>query len=88
MNPFFKGNGPAKMSQRAINPQAVNTVKGMLQNLRSVQNPEAVINTLADKNPMLGNVMRMIGGRDPKQVFFEECQRQGIDPNEIINMLR
>lgn len=88
MNPFFKGNEPAKMSQSALNPQAVNTVKGMLQNLRSVQNPEAVINTLASKNPMLGNVMRMIGGRDPKQVFFEECQRQGIDPNEIINMLR
>lgn len=88
MNPFFKGNGPAKMSQSTLNPQAVNTVKGMLQNLRSVQNPEAVINTLANKNPLLGNVMRMIGGRDPKQVFFEECQRQGIDPNEIINMLR
>lgn len=88
MNPFFKGNGPAKMSQGALNPQAVNTVKGMLQNLRSVQNPEAVINTLASKNPLLNNVMRMIGGRDPKQVFFEECQRQGIDPNEIINMLR
>lgn len=88
MNPFFKGNGPANMSQSALNPQAVNTVKGMLQNLRSVQNPEAVINTLASKNPLLGSVMRMVGGRDPKQVFFEECQRQGIDPNEIINMLR
>ena len=60
----------------------------MLENLKSVQNPETVINTLAGKNPLLGNVMRMIGGRDPKQVFFEECQRQGIDPNEIINMLR
>lgn len=88
MNPFFKGNEPAKKGKSTLNLQAVNTVKGMLQNLRSVQNPERVIDTLADKNPMLGNVMRMIGGRDPKQVFFEECQRQGIDPNEIINMLR
>lgn len=88
MNPFFKRNAPAKIEKNAINPQAVNTVKGMMQNLRSVQNPEAVINTLASKNPLLGSVMRMIGGRDPKQVFYEECQRQGIDPNEIIDMLR
>lgn len=88
MNPLFKGNGPANMNQSALNPQAVNTVKGMLQNLRSVQNPEKVIQSLAGKNPLLNNVMRMVGGRDPKQVFFEECQRQGIDPNEIINMLR
>lgn len=88
MNPFFSGNAPAKASTNGLNMQAVNTVKGMLQNLRSVQNPEAVVQTIASKNPLLGNVMRLVGGRDPKQVFFEECQRQGIDPNEIINLLR
>ena len=71
-----------------MDPQAVSAVKGMIENLKSVQNPDAVINMLAGKNPLLGNVMRMLQGRDPKQVFFAECQRQGIDPNEIIRMLK
>ena len=85
-NPFF--NQPMHSGAPAINPQAVSTVKGMINNLRGVQNPDAVIQMLSSKNPLLGNVMRMVGGRDPKQVFFAECQRQGIDPNEIINMLK
>lgn len=85
MNPFFKNGVGAKA---ALDPQTVSAVKGMINNLKSVQNPDAVINMLAGKNPLLGNVMRMLNGRNPQQVFFEECKRQGIDPNEIINMLR
>lgn len=83
-NPFFNSGA----QRPAMDPQAVNAVKGMIENLKSVQNPDAVINMLAGKNPLLGNVMRMLQGRDPKQVFFAECQRQGIDPNEIIRMLK
>lgn len=71
-----------------LDPQAVNAVRGMISNLKGVQNPDAVIGMLANKNPLLGNVMRMLNGRDPKQVFYEECKRQGIDPGEILNMLR
>lgn len=86
MNPFFAG---ASAPQRTgLNPQAVATVKGMLQNLKSVQNPDAVISRLAGSNPLLGNVMRMLNGRNPQQVFYAECQRMGIDPNEIINLLK
>lgn len=86
-NPFF--NRPMQQAGApALNPQAVNAVKGMISNLKSVQNPDAVVKMLSSKNPLLGNVVRMVGGRDPKQVFYAECQRQGIDPNEIINMLK
>lgn len=87
MNPLFSKMQPAA-AKPAPDPQAVNAVKGMISNLRSVQNPDAVIQMLAGKNPLLGNVMRMLNGRNPQQVFFEECRRQGIDPNEIINMLK
>lgn len=86
-NPFFN-RSMQQTSAPAINSQAVSAVKGMINNLKSVQNPDAVVQMLSSKNPLLGNVMRMVGGRDPKQVFYAECQRQGIDPNEIINMLK
>lgn len=86
-NPFFNRSMP-QTGTPTINPQAVSAVKGMINNLKSVQNPDAVVQMLSSKNPLLGNVMRMVSGRDPKQVFYAECQRQGIDPNEIINMLK
>lgn len=86
-NPFFS-RSMQQTGAPAINSQAVSAVKGMINNLKSVQNPDAVVQMLSSKNPLLGNVMRMVGGRDPKQVFYAECQRQGIDPNEIINMLK
>lgn len=90
MNPFFKNGRPGMQAgqQGRIDPQAVNTVKGMISNLKSVSNPEMVINRLASQNPLLGNVMRLVGGRDPRQVFYAECQKCGVDPNEVINMLK
>ena len=87
MNPLFSKMAPAA-TKPALDPQAINAVKGMISNLKGVQNPDAVIQMLAGKNPLLGNVMRMLNGRNPQQVFYEECRRQGIDPNEIINMLK
>ena len=86
-NPFFNSS-PSAPSRAAIDPQAVSTIKGMINNLRSVQNPDAVLQMLSGKNPLLGNVMRMVGGRNPQQVFYAECQRQGINPEEILNMLK
>ena len=32
-------------------------------------------------------VMQLIKGRNPKEVFFEECNKRGIDPQTIINMI-
>lgn len=32
-------------------------------------------------------VLDMVQGKDPKQVFYDECARRGIDPNLIINQL-
>lgn len=32
-------------------------------------------------------VMQLIKGRNPRDVFFEECDKRGVDPQSIINML-
>lgn len=39
-------------------------------------------------SPMLNNVLAMCSGKDPKDVFYAQCQQQGIDPNEILTMLK
>ena len=89
MNPLF-GNvqvtrGTAK--QPKLPAQAVEQVRGMIQNLKTLQNPMEAILRVAGQNPMLNMVMGMISGRDPEQVYYEECQKTGVDPNIIINAL-
>jgi hypothetical protein len=89
MNPLF--NKMAQTSQQASQPQipkaAIAQVRSMMENLSMLQNPMQAIQKVAGQNPLLGSVMSLIGRRDPKQAFYEECQKQGVDPNVIINAL-
>ena len=41
-------------------------------------------------NPNVANAMSLIRqyGGDPQKAFFEEAKRRGVDPNQIIGMLR
>lgn len=89
MNPLFGRMGQS--TQQAAKPQlpqqAVAQVRGMIDNLSALQNPMQALQKVAGKNPLLGTVMNVIGGRDPRQVYLEECQKQGVDPNIIIDAL-
>lgn len=55
--------------------------------LKAAQNPDAALNMLAQKNPQFNNIIKMCNGRNPKEVFMEECQRRGIDPDEAIKQM-
>lgn len=54
------------------------------------QNPQAVLNQLVTSNPQLKQVMDVINqyGGDPKQAFYSLAEKNGIDPNEILNMMK
>lgn len=38
-------------------------------------------------NPMMGMVKMMTAGRDPQQVFYDECRKRGVNPQDILNMI-
>lgn len=89
MNPLF-GNVQVTQGiaqQPKLPAQAVEQVRGMIQNLETLQNPMQAIQRVAGQNPMLNMVMGMVSGRNPQQVYYEECQKVGVDPNIIINAL-
>ena len=79
MNPLGNGNIGGLPPQMMKNIQQV---KGLMQMANG--NPMA----LAQQNPMIGQVMNMCKGQNPEQMFYAMCQKQGIDPNAIINELR
>ena len=71
-----------------IDPQAIAAAKRMMSMLAAAKNPGAVLQQVAGQNPSLAAVMRLCNGRDPKEVFFELCEKQGINPDDILSQLK
>lgn len=76
-NPF-KQSAPANLAP----------IKNMMQMLNGAQNPQAVLQMLAQKNPQMAQVMQLVGGRNPQEVFYEMCRQKGVNPDDILNQLR
>lgn len=62
----------------------------VINTIKNSSNPNAMLNLLANKNPNVANVMNLVAqnGGDPKQAFYAEARKRGIDPNQILNMLK
>lgn len=68
--------------------QAAQSAKRMMGMLRAVKDPQQALMAAAQQNPQLSAVMQMCQGKDPQSVFYEQCKKQGIDPNTVINALK
>lgn len=65
-----------------------NSVKMMLDAVRMAQNPFQALSQASQNNPMLSNIIQMCQGKDPKDVFYSECKRLGVNPDDILNQLK
>ena len=70
------GNNPFGMMQK------------MMGFMRGAQNPVAMLQSMAQNNPNIKRAMDMCNGRNPKDVFMEMCQQNGMNPNDIINKIK
>lgn len=68
--------------------QAAQSAKRMMGMLRAVKNPQQALMMAAQKNPQLNAVMQMCQGKDPQQVFYDECKKHNVDPEQVMSMLR
>lgn len=82
MNPLMQG------MTGGVNPQAIQQVKRMMNMFRAAGNPQQMLMQAAQQNPAIGTVMQMCNGKNPKDVFYEQCQKMGVNPDDIINQLR
>ena len=82
-NPFKQGFQPTQQSGENLAP-----IKNMMQMINGAQNPQAALNMLMQKNPQMAQVMQLIQGRNPQEVFYAMCKERGVDPNTILNQLK
>lgn len=82
MNPLMNAIGG-----QPTNTSNIQQIKRMMNMLKSIQNPQAAINTLAKENPAIANIIQMSNG-DLKGTFYKMCQEKGVNPDDIIKQLQ
>jgi len=68
--------------------KAAQSAKRMMGMLNTVKNPQQALMAAAQQNPQLNAVMQMCQGRNPQEVFYEECKKKGINPEDVLKELR
>lgn len=65
-------------------------IKNMMNMIRSARNPQAMLQFMMQNNPQMRQVMDLINqsGGDPKAAFYRLAQEKGIDPQQILDMLK
>lgn len=79
----------SRQSQSQI-PQRENNLKQTLDILRNSDNPQAMFQLLLNTNPQLKQVMAYVqqNGGDPKTAFYKLAKTKGVDPDEVLKMLK
>lgn len=68
----------------------LNQIKQMMNMVRSAGNPQAMLYQIAQSNPQVKQVMDMVNqsGGDPKSAFYKLAQEKGVNPEQILEMLK
>lgn len=65
-----------------------NNIMSVIGMLKNSGNPENMLRSMAQSDPDIKKAMDMCKGKNPQQVFIEQCQSRGISPQSIIGSLK
>ena len=70
--------------------QTAGKIKQMMQTVRMASNPQAALNAMVMNNPQMRQVMEIVNqhGGDPMAAFNAVARENGMDPDEILGMLK
>ena len=68
----------------------IQQMKRMMNQLQTMSNPQAALQSFMTNNPKSKQVMDLIqkSGGDPQKAFYALAEQQGINPDDVLNMLR
>lgn len=81
---------PGILMQLAKSNPMMGQIKQMMGMLQGAQNPTAMLKQMAQNNPQLKQVMDIVNanGGNPEKAFYATAEQYGVDPQEILNMLK
>ena len=65
-------------------------IKEMVNLIKSSKNPQAMIQNMMTQNPQMRQVMDLVNqnGGDAKKVFYDMAKQKGVNPDDILNILK
>ena len=81
---------PGILQQIARANPMMQKVKQMMNMVNGAQNPQMMLNQLFTNNPQFKQVMDLIqsAGGDPQKAFYDLAQQKGINPQDVLDMLK
>lgn len=71
-----------------LNPQILQQIKQSMNKLRGAANPQQALMQAAQQSPQLNAVMQMCQGKNPQEVFAEQCRQHGMNPDEAMRQIQ
>lgn len=65
-------------------------IKNMMEMLKGASNPTAMMQQMVQNNPNYKQVMDYVNrnGGDPRKAFYQMAQEKGVNPNDILSLLK
>ena len=78
-----------QLGRSQMTPMAAQ-IKQMMNMVNMAGNPQAMLNQLIMSNPQMKQAMEIVKqyGGDSMKALYGEAERMGVDPQEILNMLK
>ncbi len=72
----------------ALNQSRLTPIKNMMHAMRG--NPQMMLNQMAARNPQVKQVLDYVqqNGGDAKAAFYKMAQEKGVNPEDVLNMLK
>lgn len=80
MNSLYNQLNAGTLSQNS-------NLKSMINMFKNSNNPQMLVQNMLQSNPQVQQLLQQSGG-DPKTAFYNLAKQKGINPDEILNMLR
>lgn len=84
-NPLMGMMGGAPAA--GMNMGMIQQMKQAMGMFRAMKNPQQALQMIAQQNPESAAILQMAQGKNPVDIFREECRKHGKNPEEMMNAL-
>lgn len=74
-------------SATGMNTGVLQQMKQAMGAFRAMSNPQQALQMIAQQNPESAAILQMAQGKNPVEIFREECRKHGKDPDEMMKEL-
>lgn len=88
-NPILDLINRQTASQNPYNNK-LSQIRNMMNTIRASKNPNAALSSMVQNNPQYRQAMNYVNqnGGNAKTAFYNLANQMGVNPNEILNMMK